>query len=200
MNMKKILAAASASVLAVSAVSVMAFAADGGSYFVGAADGWTTSNESGLPEGLTMDQLKAHKTITFTATGCDEWGIGVDKTAGWYQTNTDEGAFQKNGSITLNTADLNLEKSDFCLKICINKATKDDAEVKWEFDAAATTSGATSTATSAATSTATSAATSTATSGTTSKAPVNTGVEGVAAVLGVAVVAAGAMVVAKKRK
>ena len=198
MSMKKILAAAAASVMAVSAVSVMASAADfSGEWAVGYADDWITSNESGLPDGLLgAIKLEEDDSITFTATDVEEWGIGVDKKDGWYQTDTNEGAWQKDGSITIKGDELNLEKGDsFCLKICVNKAG-DNGDIKWEGTKKAA-ADANTTDTTSDTNTATS---DTATTDTTAKPNPDSGVEGVAAVLGVAVVAAGAMVVAKKRK
>ena len=213
MKMKKILAAAAASVVAVSAMSVMA-SADTGAWEVGYVDGWTTSNESGTPTdiGLTLDVLKAADEITLTATDdVTEWGVGVDKADGWYQTDTNEGAWISGGSITLKASDLNFAKDNFCLKICVN-ASGDNGKITWETKGA----GAPAESTPAESTPAESApaesapaesapaesapAASTPAADDTSKGNVNTGVEGVAAVLGVAVVAAGAMVVAKKRK
>lgn len=234
MSMKKILAAAAASVVAVSAVSTLAFADDfTKTDATGYVDAWTCVNLIGdtvayddttAKENFGVDtvaDLANIESITFTSTAdTGEWTIGYDAVDGWKQGDSaaiggkTEAGFCK-GADTLTISDINWAKGDgMCIKICYNNG--DDCSVTWtvkmkdgagtdtpaDSTADNTTSGADDANSTVADSTATdsTAADSTADTTTSDKGNVNTGVEGVAAVLGVAVVAAGAMVVAKKRK
>lgn len=207
MNMKKILAAASASVLALSAMSVMAFAEDlTYKMEVGYIDSWTDvklvdESKKNLEGelGKIKAGLKGEDIDTITFTGNDkmtEWCVGGDFADGWKQSDsaaigdmTEAGFFKGAKSVTIKGSDLNWAKgNDMCIKLGVN-AADDDAVVTVTVK---TKSGETATST---------PATSTpATSTSDDKTNVPTGVGGVAAVVGVAVVAAGAMIVAKNRK
>lgn len=195
MNMKKILAAASASVLAVSAMSAVAFAAKDYTIDVGFQEGWTEFKVIDETKGDMAGQIKAAfdvddpttiESVTFTANDkVTSWVVGYDA-AEWTQTADDE----LGAGDSYTCKNINWEKGDaLCIKVGVS-ASDDDAvitvSVKLKGDAPAESTPAESTP-----------AESTPAE---SKPNTDTGVEGVAAVLGVAVVAAGAMVVAKKRK
>lgn len=202
MNMKKILAAASASVLAVSALSVMAFAGE-----------WEPGKQE---QAFKASEFKGDKfkdffgaeptadqvvTIKFEDDGEDsQFTIGVQLNDAWKQGNDgvedwitatgatvdkdadDDGYWVGGTTITLPLKNVKLGASDSCIKIVANTCS---AKAKVTWSVAAGTGDKTDDKTD---------------NKTDDKANVDTGVEGIAAVLGVAVVAAGAMVVAKKRK
>ena len=178
MNMKKILAAASASVLAVSAMSAMASASE---LVVDFVEEWTDFRVMG-------EKVEDIESITITANDkVTKWQVGYDAAAGWTQDG-DDAARGANDSVTL--SDINWAKGDgLCVKVGVTTSDDDGA-----FTITVNKKGATPAESTPAEST---PAESTPAE---SKPNTDTGVEGVAAVLGVAVVAAGAMVVAKKRK
>ncbi|MCI5579322.1 MAG: hypothetical protein MR364_07490 [Oscillospiraceae bacterium] len=197
MSMKKILAAASASVLAVSAVSVMA-SADATKYTVDYVESWTdfklvdekdVAGSVATNLGADVD-LKSVKSITVTSHGVTKWQWGYNNTVdGWSQC-PDDAPLGDGDTYTFENIDV--EKEDLCIKMGVTTADDGayfDVEVKTA-DAEAPAESAPAESTPAADNT---------TSDATKPNP-DSGVEGVAAVLGVAVVAAGAMVVAKKRK
>ena len=197
MSMKKILAAASASVLAVSAVSVMA-SADATKYTVDYVESWTDfkliddADDAGSAAtnlGADID-IKSIKSITLTAHGVTKWQWGYNNTVdGWSQC-PDDAPLGDGDTYTFEN--INVEKENLCVKMGVT--TADDGAY---FDVEVQTAGDEAPAESAPAES-TPAADNT-TSDATKPNP-DSGVEGVAAVLGVAVVAAGAMVVAKKRK
>ena len=196
MSMKKILAAASASVLAVSAVSVMA-SADATKYTVDYVESWTDFKliddadvAGSVATNLGADtDVKSIKSITVTAHGVTKWQWGYDAAEGWSQC-PDDAPLGDGDTYTFEN--INVEKENLCIKMGVTTADDGayfDVEVKTA-DAEAPAESAPAESTPAADNT---------TSDATKPNP-DSGVEGVAAVLGVAVVAAGAMVVAKKRK
>lgn len=220
MNMKKILAAASASVLAVSALSASAFAASGkitttikggfvesGDILKIAIQGGDTA-DSKVPNLDFTKVAGVNVTISYTKADTEDWWVGgavvlASPAAGWKQQDwKNEGAevgktevaVTSGKAVTIkydaspfaaadewaNISFQNFSDSDYCVEAIdfIDKDGKVLASVSGKADAQAP--GASDKGD--------------------NKAPVNTGVGGVAAVLGVAVVAAGAMIVAKKRK
>ena len=196
MSMKKILAAASASVLAVSAVSVMA-SADATKYTIDYVESWTDFKliddadvAGSVATNLGADtDVKSIKSITVTAHGVTKWQWGYDAAEGWSQC-PDDAPLGDGDTYTFEN--INVEKENLCVKLGVTTADDGayfDVEVKTA-DAEAPAESAPAESTPAADNT---------TSDATKPNP-DSGVEGVAAVLGVAVVAAGAMVVAKKRK
>ena len=196
MSMKKILAAASASVLAVSAVSVMA-SADATKYTVDYVESWTdfkliddadVAGSAATNLGADID-IKSIKSITVTAHSVTKWQWGYDDAEGWSQC-PDDAPLGDGDTYTFEN--INVEKENLCVKMGVT--TADDGAY---FDVEVQTAGDEAPAESAPAES-TPAADNT-TSDATKPNP-DSGVEGVAAVLGVAVVAAGAMVVAKKRK
>lgn len=195
MSMKKILAAASASVLAVSAVSVMA-SAEATKYTVDYVESWTdfkliddadVAGSAAKNLGADTD-VKSIKSITVTAHGVTKWQWGYDAAEGWSQC-PDDAPLGDGDTYTFEN--INVEKENLCVKMGVT--TADDGAY---FDVEVKTADAEAPAESTPEST---PATDNTTSDATKPNP-DSGVEGVAAVLGVAVVAAGAMVVAKKRK
>ena len=196
MSMKKILAAASASVLAVSAVSVMA-SADATKYTVDYVESWTDFKliddadvAGSVATNLGADtDVKSIKSITVTAHGVTKWQWGYDAAEGWSQC-PDDAPLGDGDTYTFEN--INVEKENLCVKMGVTTADDGayfDVEVKTA-DAEAPAESAPAESTPAADNTNSDA----------TKPNPDSGVEGVAAVLGVAVVAAGAMVVAKKRK
>lgn len=222
MNMKKILAAASASVLAVSALSASAFAASGKitttikGGFVESGDilkitiqGGDTA-DSKVPNLDFTQVAGVNVTISYTKTDAEDWWVGgsvvfASTAAGWKQQDwKNEGAelgktevavtSGKAATIKLdaspfassdewaNIAFQNFSDNDYCVEAIdfLDKDGKVLATVSGKTDDNTQTPGGSDK--------------------NDTKDPVPTGVGGVAAVLGVAVVAAGAMIVAKKRK
>ena len=202
MSMKKILAAASASVLAVSAVSVMA-SADATKYTVDYVESWTdfklidekdVAGSVATNLGADVD-LKSVKSITVTSHGVTKWQWGYNNTVdGWSQC-PDDAPLGDGDTYTFENIDV--EKEDLCIKMGVT--TADDGAY---FDVEVKTADAEAPAESAPAESAPAESTPAAdnTTSDATKPNPDSGVEGVAAVLGVAVVAAGAMVVAKKRK
>lgn len=205
MSIKKILAASLASVAAVSAMAVVAFA--DGEKAISYTEEWTDVKiiDDAAPDvtALLGDAAPEDvESITFTSQGVTKWCIGANTTGGnWTQTdsgkfsNGEGGDWYGDGSVvTVPAADIDWTLSNLCFKLGVNEATGEDSKITWVVnkkaaDAAPADDAATDTATDAATDTAAP-----------TEANSDTGVEGVAAVLGVAAVAAGAMIVAKKRK
>ena len=196
MSMKKILAAASASVLAVSAVSVMA-SADATKYTVDYVESWTdfkliddadVAGSAATNLGADID-IKSIKSIKVTAHGVTKWQWGYDAAEGWSQC-PDDAPLGDGDTYTFEN--INVEKENLCVKMGVTTADDGayfdvevntaDAEAPAGSDPGGSTRAADNTTSDA------------------TKPNPDSGVEGVAAVLGVAVVAAGAMVVAKKRK
>ena len=201
MSMKKILAAASASVLAVSAVSVMA-SADATKYTVDYVESWTDFKliddadvAGSVATNLGADtDVKSIKSITVTAHGVTKWQWGYDAAEGWSQC-PDDAPLGDGDTYTFEN--INVEKENLCIKMGVT--TADDGAY---FDVEVKTADAEAPAESAPAESAPAESTPAAdnTTSDATKPNPDSGVEGVAAVLGVAVVAAGAMVVAKKRK
>ena len=201
MSMKKILAAASASVLAVSAVSVMA-SADATKYTVDYVESWTDFKliddadvAGSVATNLGADtDVKSIKSITVTAHGVTKWQWGYDAAEGWSQC-PDDAPLGDGDTYTFEN--INVEKENLCVKLGVT--TADDGAY---FDVEVKTADAEAPAESAPAESAPAESTPAAdnTTSDATKPNPDSGVEGVAAVLGVAVVAAGAMVVAKKRK
>ena len=206
MSMKKILAAASASVLAVSAVSVMA-SADATKYTVDYVESWTDFKliddadvAGSVATNLGADtDVKSIKSITVTAHGVTKWQWGYDAAEGWSQC-PDDAPLGDGDTYTFEN--INVEKENLCVKLGVTTADDGayfDVEVKTaDAEAPAESAPAESAPAESAPAESTPAADNTNSDAT--KPNPDSGVEGVAAVLGVAVVAAGAMVVAKKRK
>lgn len=198
MSMKKILAAASASVLAVSAVSVMA-SADATKYTVDYVESWTdfklideTDVAGSVAKNLGADiDVKSIKSITVTSHGVTKWQWGYEAADGWSQC-ADDAALGDGDTYTFEN--INVEKEALCVKVGVT--TADDGAY---FDVEVKTADAETPAESTPAADESTPAADNTTSDATKPNP-DSGVEGVAAVLGVAVVAAGAMVVAKKRK
>lgn len=194
MNIKKILAAAVASVMAVSAMAVSAFAGSGDIPGAGTADRmFEYKGKDKIAEFLEGNKPEDLESITFKGDGT--FTIAYDKADGtWYQS--DEGA--KN-EWTIAASEFNWAKEDMCVKFCAyhSDAGEDPITVTWTFNkkggAAETTAAATTTAAAGSEAATTTAAPS-------DKGNADTGVEGVAVVASLAVLAAGAIVVAKKRK
>ena len=192
MSMKKILACTAASVVAVSA---MAVAASADEWNAGYVSGWTDKaliTDNTDVSGLFGDADPADvESITFTATGADEWGIGFDSVDGWWQSDSssDEQAWwDSSKEFTLPVDQIDFSKDALCFKLCANLSTgEEDLVISWTLNMKEAGADADSTADAGEE-----------TTGDATNA--DTGVEGVAAVLGVAAVAAGAMIVAKKRK
>ena len=210
MNMKKILAAASASVLAVSAMSVVAFAGE-----------WEPGKQE---QSFEATEFKGDKfndffgaepkaddvvTIKFEDTAEDsQFTIGVQLNDNWKQGNDDpadwvtatgatvdkeaddDGYWPGGTTITLPLKNVKLGAADSCIKVVANTCGA-SAKVSWSVAAGAPAGDESTPAESTPADESKPAD---------DKNNVPTGVEGVAAVLGVAAVAAGAMVVAKKRK
>lgn len=208
MNMKKILAAASASVLAVSAMSAMASASE---LVVDFVEEWTDfkiiDDAKTIQEGLDAIEsgLKVEDIESITITANDKvtkWQVGYDAAAGWTQDG-DDAARGANDSVTL--SDINWAKGDgLCVKVGVTTSDDDGAftitvNKKGATPAESTPAESTPAESTPAESTPAESTPAESTPAE-SKPNTDTGVEGVAAVLGVAVVAAGAMVVAKKRK
>lgn len=193
MNIKKILAAAVASVMAVSTLAVSAFAGKGDIPGSGASDRmFEYKGKDKIAEFLEGNKPEDLESITFKGDGT--FTIAYDKAgSGWYQS--DEGA--KN-EWTIPASDFDWAKADQCIKFCAyhSDAGEDPITVEWTFNkkAAAATTAAATTAAEAAATTAGAAAPAD------DKGNADTGVEGVAVVASLAVLAAGAIVVAKKRK
>lgn len=197
MSIKKILAASAASIVAVSAMAVVASAAK---VTVPAnATAWADVEIFADYDALSklLDSGKTPEDIETITIKSDGSAIGIgyhaaDAALTWVQkTDSDESAWFTD-SMTLNASDISLTKDKAYLKAFGNNI-EDPAEVEVTFtyksaDAAPSDS---KTEDSKPEESKTDANTST---------NVNTGVEGVAVVLGVAAVAAGAMIVSKKRK
>lgn len=179
MSIKRILAAASASVVAVSAMAVVASAYKWEPGFV---EAWT-QKEYAEKADFEKDVLDGKKlsdidTITFkSAAGEMKWGIGFEKVGGWWQTDTSEGAWWSGDKeFSIKGSDFNPDK--FYFKFCADASEADVAvEVTYTLKAGGSNDDNKG-----------------------DNSNVDTGVEGVAAVLGVAALAAGAMIVSKKRK
>lgn len=195
MNVKRILAAASASVVAVSAMAVVASAAKV-SVPANPENAWkdqeifkdTASLEAMLDDGKKASDVD---TITIKTDGY-KMGIGyhaADADLTWKQA-TDEGYenLYFEDSITLKSDEISLTDEKCYLKIFYAPGTVDAGECEVTFtykEAAAAPADTASSNTPAANNEATN---------------VNTGVESVAVVVGAAAVALGAMIVSKKRK
>lgn len=211
MNMKRILAAAAASVVAVSAMSAAAF-----------ADKFVNSNSGDnylfdlIEEGYNVTEVCG---VTFTISGdFAESGIGGgigfnSATTGWDQTdwgNADAGktiTITEDNKVTILRDTPVFAESDTTgenpyAQVWISKWWGNDATVeKVEIlGAGGTVLSAGSAAPADSTPAESESKTDESKTETDTKPNVDTGVEGVAAVVGVAAVAAGALVVAKKRK
>ena len=203
MSIKKILAAAVASVMAVSAMAVSAFAAE--IEVPANADGWKDveifkdydSLTKLLDSGKTPEDVES---ITIKSAG-SAIGIGyhaADADLTWVQpTDNDENAWFTD-SKTIKASEISLTKDKAYLKAFGNNI-EDPAtvEVTFTYKAAAAADTTAAANTEAASTTAAPANGNTAPS---DKGNADTGVEGVAVVASLAVLAAGAIVVAKKRK
>lgn len=195
MSMKKIMACTAASVVAASTMAAAAFA---GEINFGYVSGWV-STDWGTKDDIVANLFEGNdpstvESITFTATGADEWGIGYQGVDGWWQTdsNSDEQSWwDSSKEFTLPADQIDIEADNAFFKVCANLShEEEDLVVTWTLnmkDGSSTTGEAT-----------VDAGSGDAATGDTANS--DTGVEGVAAVLGVAAVAAGAMIVAKKRK
>ncbi len=208
MSIKKIIAAALASVMAVSTLAVSAFA---GSLEIPGSDTADRNTEfkgkDAIAEFLEGNDPANIESITFKGTGT--FSIAYDKADGtWYQNNDDA----KN-EWTIAASEFNWEKEDQCIKFCIYHAdaTPDPVTVEWTFNLKAAETTAAEAAPEATTAAeaapeATTAAEAAPAENNNAAAPADdkgnadTGIEGVAVVASLAVLAAGAIVVAKKRK
>ena len=197
MSIKKILAAAVASIMAVSTMAVTAFAGTGDIPGSDTSDRmFEYKGKDKIAEFLEGNKPEDLESITFK--GDATFTIAYDKTGeGWYQS--DEGAKDE---WTIPASDFDWAKEDQCIKFCAyhSDASADPITITWTFNKkAASTEAASTTAasTEAASTTAAPADSNTAPS---DKGNADTGIEGVAVVASLAVLAAGAIVVAKKRK
>lgn len=210
MSIKKILAASLASVAAVSAMAVVAFA--DGEKAISYTEEWTDVKiiDDAAPDvtALLGDAAPEDvESITFTSQGVTKWCIGANTVGDKDWTQTDSAAFSNgeggdwfgDGSVvTVPAADIDWTRSNLCFKLGVNEATGEDSKVTWVVNMKAADAATDDTAADTATDTTDAAVTTDAAAP--SEANSDTGVEGIAAVLGVAAVAAGAMIVAKKRK
>lgn len=194
MSIKKIMAAAAVSVAAVSAMAVVASAADfTGTIDIEKGDGWKdiaiVSKTDDIPKLIGDADPSTVDTIKFTTDGVD-FLVGFDGVDGWTQPE------EFTQETTINGSDINWEKSDICVKVAHNGAA-DPVTISWTvtFKEAAPAESTPEETPSESTSEETPSESAPAAPGN-----VDTGVEGVAVVLGVAAVAAGALIVAKKRK
>ena len=213
MKMKKVLAAAAASVLAVSAVSVVASAAT--ATITSSVPGYDLSNKRlAIYGGDAEEEYDISKVAAIEITVTYDDSDGAEWIGGNININTSVGSWQQSDWSNMGTADFDLISGQpYVWKLPVNLAEEEDYayvglavyetnvatinidsirlldadgnEVKPEGASAPVESTPDSTAPA---------------DTDTSKPNTNTGVEGIAAVVGVAAVAAGAMVVAKKRK
>ena len=201
MSIKRILAAASASVVAVSAMAVVVSAAKV-SVPANPENAWkdveifkdVASLEAMLDDGKKASDVE---TITIKTDGY-KMGIGfhaADADLTWKQA-TDAGYedYYFEDTITLNASDISLSEEKCYLKIFYAPGTVDagECEVTFTYKEAAAHETPDDTTPSESTPADDNNAN--------NASNVDTGVEGVAVVVGVAAVAAGAMIVAKKRK
>lgn len=184
MSIKKILAASAASIVAVSAMAVVASAAEATVTIPAKADGsWSDIEYKGEAKFKEIfgDDYANLDTVTVKSTDGSIFGYGFQSNSEWTQVEADPGVTEATIS------DIKTSGDDCCIKFFISGLYDPvDVTVSWttkSADAAPSDSKPEESKTDANTST-----------------NVNTGVEGVAVVLGVAVVAAGAMIVSKKRK
>ncbi len=193
MNIKKILAATAASVVAVSAMAVVASAAE---ITVPAnATAWADVEIFADYDALSklLDDGKTPEDIETIVLKSDGSAVGIgyhaaDADLTWTQpTDSDENAWFTD-TLTLNASDISLTKDKAYLKAFGNNI-EDPAVLTVTFTYK-TADAAPSDSESKPEESKTDAPANN----------VNTGVEGVAAVVGVAAVAAGAMIVSKKRK
>lgn len=185
MSIKKIMAACAASVVAVSAMAVVASAAEATVTIPAKADGsWSDIEYKGEAKfkELFGDDYANLDTVTVKSNDGTVFGYGFQSNSEWTQVEAEPGVTE--ATIT----DIKTSGDDCCIKFFISgQYDPIDVTVSWTTKAA-------------------DAAPAESESKTEESKPaadntnVNTGVEGVAAVLGVAAVAAGAMIVSKKRK
>ncbi len=197
MSIKRILAAASASVVAVSAMAVVASAAKV-AVPANPDNAWKDAEifkDVASLEAMLDDGKKAADVDTITIkTDGYKMGIGfhaADADLTWKQATEIEDYYFED-TITLNSTDISLNDEKCYLKIFYAPGTADAGECEVTFtykEAAAPETPADSTPSDT-----------TPTDSNNGATNVDTGVESLAVVLGVAAVAAGAMIVSKKRK
>ncbi|MBD5383819.1 MAG: hypothetical protein HDR72_02315 [Ruminococcaceae bacterium] len=196
MSIKRILAAASASVVAVSAMAVVASAAKV-AVPANVENGWKDAeifNSVASLEAMLDDGKKASDVDTITIkTDGYKMGIGfhaADADYTWKQATEIEDYYFED-SITLKSDEISLTEEKCYLKIFYEPGTADagECEVTFTYKEAAP----------ADTTPADTTPSETAPADTNTASNVDTGVESLAVVVGAAAVAAGAMIVAKKR-
>lgn len=189
MSIKKILAAAAASVVAVSAMAVVA-SADATVTIPAKADGsWSYIEYKGEAKfkELFGDDYANLDTVTIKSVDGSVFGYGFQSNSEWTQVEANPGVTEATIS------DIKTSGDDCCIKFMIDGLYDPiDVTVTWTTKSADTTpSESESKPEESKPEESSTAPTNT---------NVDTGVEGVAVVVGVAAVAAGALVVAKKRK
>ncbi|MCM1300084.1 MAG: hypothetical protein NC228_11020 [[Eubacterium] siraeum] len=210
MSIKKILAAAVASVMAVSAMAVTAFAADGSADIpdANAADRQVEFKNAAFDSDFVGSvNPEDIESITFKADGDFTLGYHQAGDAAWIAMDNDD-VIKAGTEYTLEASKLNFDTSmDRCVKFCAYYTGSadnypDPITVEWTFnlkagEAAANEEAPATEAAAEAPAAENAAAANTAPA---DKGNADTGVEGVAVVASLAVLAAGAIVVAKKRK